>query len=126
MPMSRTLFNLRFDETKLGARLVARRAAMEKSGIRTLADLRRASRSPQDLRFRGFDDQDVKTATEFASLARLFPAEIAIALQEAGADCIEALKSWQPDQFQQALEKVGFDPDRIEYEGHASTDSKAF
>ena len=103
-------------KTKFDVRIALREDILEKSGLRTFSDLRRASRSPENLRRLGFDDREVKTASEFASLARVFPPEIAIALLEKSATSPNEFQTWQPEKFQQTLEQSGIDRDIAVYE----------
>jgi hypothetical protein len=116
MPFNWIRSGVDISKTKLGARLSKRQTVLEKSELRTLSDLRRAAKNLQELKRQGLDDEDLRSLDNFASLARIFSSEVAITLQEAGAEGVEPLKNWTSDKFAKALEILDLDHEIRAYE----------
>ncbi len=104
---------LRIQDAALLTSLRQWRPVLEKEGIQSSLELRRLAQKPTMLRDLGLDTQATNTLAAFTALSRVFPAEIALALQEANATKIAALKGWSTEQFEDALKRAGVSREKI-------------
>jgi hypothetical protein len=87
---------------KLGAQLQRSVPALKKIGVSSLFELRTAAAGSR-LQGAGLGPEELKAFESFTSLARIFPAEVALVLLGQGADGPATLARWTEQQFVKAL-----------------------